>query len=86
MAVIADGHLGLSTTLEGERSRPHRFAVPAVAIPLRKATPGGRAQDLYAHSCSLQFSAGVGVDFAVQTNLFKLRASPFHGSLLRVRY
>jgi hypothetical protein len=65
MAVIADGHLGLSATLRGEGSRPHGFAIPAVAIPLRKATPGGRAQDLYAHSCSLQFSAGVRVNFAV---------------------
>jgi hypothetical protein len=40
--------------------------------------------DLYAHSCSLQFGAGVGVDFTVQADLFKLRTGPFHGSLLRV--
>lgn len=49
MAVIADGHLGLCTLLKGSSTRPHRLAVPTVAIPLRKAASCGGAQNLNAH-------------------------------------
>ena len=49
MAIIADSHLGLGATLEGKAPATRGFAVPAVAIPLRKATTGGGAQDLYTH-------------------------------------
>ena len=51
----------------------------AVAIPLRKATSCGRAQDLYAHPCGrLECGRGVGVDLTIQSNFFELRCGPFH--------
>lgn len=56
--------------------------IHGVAVALRKVTLGGGAQNLYAHSPTSQFRVSVGVDFAVQTHLFELRASPFHRSLL----
>jgi len=73
----------LRAALGAKRPRAQGATVPAAAIPLRKATPGGGTQYLYAHSRSLQFGARVTVDFAVQADFFKLRTGPFHGSLLR---
>lgn len=50
LAVVAYSDLGLGTgfTLEGPRA--HGLAASAVAIPLRKTAPRGRAQDFDAHS------------------------------------
>src|SRR5260370_11783330 len=49
------------------------------AIPLGKATPGRGAEDSNAHANSeLEFSVGVGADFAVQANIFVLGRCPFH--------
>ena len=81
-AVIADGHLHLSATLGAKRPGAHTMAVLAIAIPLRKATSRGGAQDCNPHCGCLQLRGRVGVDFAVQANLFKLGARPFHGSIL----
>ena len=92
MAVVTDGHLGLSTALRTQLARPLQVAIPAVTVPLRKAATRGGAQDLYAHPPILQFCVGVRVDFAVEANLFELRGAPFHGlsplgltSLIRYR-
>ena len=53
------------------------------AIPLGKATPGRGAEDSNAHANSeLEFSVGVGADFAVQANIFVLGRCPFHRYVL----
>jgi len=52
----------------------------ASAVPLRKTTPGRRAEDSNAHlNSDLEFSVRVGTDFTVQANIFVLGRGPFHG-------
>ncbi len=64
-----------------------------MTIPLGKAAPGSRSEDLYAHPSAsakrvvwpterLKLGVSVGANFAVEINLFVLRGSPFHGNKL----
>ena len=78
--ILAYRHLGLTPglTLEGPVTRGPTVA--AVAIPLRKATASGRAQDFYEHPCrELQCGGGVRVDLTIQRNFLELRCCPLHG-------
>ena len=50
--------------------------------PTAESHPRRRSPGFHLHPDSLQFGAGVRIDFAVQADLFKFRAGPFHGSLL----
>ena len=78
MAVAGDCDLGLRTSFALEGPGTQGSAVSAVAIPLRKPAPCGRAQDFDVHK--LHCCAGVGIDLAIQRDLFKLRCGPFHDS------
>jgi len=55
--IVAYRYLGLSTGLTAESSLAQGSAVAAVAVPLRKATPCGRAQNFYVHPCRIYIAA-----------------------------
>ena len=75
-----NGNLGLRARPKTRKSPACAIAVGASAIPLRKPTARGRAEDLNFHSvCELEFSVSVRADFAVQIDYFMLRCGPFHG-------
>ncbi len=78
LCIVCDGYLGLSSSFTPERSSAQSAAVPTVAVPLGKPAACGRAQDFDAHK--LHRGANVGVDLAIQRDLFKLRCRPFHNS------
>ncbi len=75
---LGDSDLRLRARLSANGAGPHSAAIATGAIPLRESSARCRAEDFYPHWITLDFSAGVGANFAVEADLFEARRCPFH--------